>query len=87
MIFRLSRPVLCKNQENGSGKQWSLHAPLKQPYKSDMRQYEFRHAAYLVYVNLNPARRLLDRLSIVIWAPALDERDAQDAVSTKVIHA
>ena len=27
VIFRLSRPVLCKNQENGSGKQWSLHAP------------------------------------------------------------
>ena len=29
VIFRLSRPVSCKNQENGSGKQWSLHAPLK----------------------------------------------------------
>ena len=29
IIFRLSRPVLCKNQENGSGKRWSLHAPLK----------------------------------------------------------
>ena len=29
VIFRLSRPVLCKNQENGSGKQWTLHAPLK----------------------------------------------------------
>ena len=28
VMFRLSRPVLCKNQENGSGKQWSLHAPL-----------------------------------------------------------
>ena len=28
MIFRLSRLVSCKNQENGSGKQWSLHAPL-----------------------------------------------------------
>ena len=28
VIFRLSRPVLYKNQENGSGKQWSLHAPL-----------------------------------------------------------
>ena len=28
VIFRLSRPALCKNQENGSGKQWSLHAPL-----------------------------------------------------------
>ena len=28
VIFRLSRPVSCKNQENGSGKQWSLHAPL-----------------------------------------------------------
>ena len=31
VIFRLSRPVSCKNQENGSGKQWSLHAPLKSP--------------------------------------------------------
>ena len=29
VIFRLSRPVLCKNQENDSGKRWSLHAPLK----------------------------------------------------------
>ena len=29
VIFRLSRPVSCKNQENGAGKQWSLHAPLK----------------------------------------------------------
>ena len=29
VIFRLSRPVSCKNQENGSGKQWSLHTPLK----------------------------------------------------------
>ena len=28
VIFRLSRPVSCKNQENGSGKRWSLHAPL-----------------------------------------------------------
>ena len=29
VIFRLSRPVSCKNKENGSGRQWSLHAPLK----------------------------------------------------------
>ena len=29
VIFRLSRPVSCKNQENGSGKQWYLHAPVK----------------------------------------------------------
>ena len=29
VIFRLSRPVSCKNQENRPGKQWSLHAPLK----------------------------------------------------------
>ena len=28
LIFRLSRPVSCKNQENGAVKQWSLHAPL-----------------------------------------------------------
>ena len=28
-IFRLSRLVSCKKQENGSGKQRSLHAPLK----------------------------------------------------------
>ena len=26
VIFRLSRPVSCKNQENCSGKRWSLHA-------------------------------------------------------------
>ena len=30
VIFRHSRPVSCKNQENGAGKQWSVHAPLKQ---------------------------------------------------------
>ena len=29
VILRLSRPVSCKNQENGSGKRWSVHAPLK----------------------------------------------------------
>ena len=29
VIFRHSRPVSCKNQENGAGKQWSVHAPLK----------------------------------------------------------
>ena len=28
VIFRPSRLVSCKNQENGSGKQWSLHTPL-----------------------------------------------------------
>ena len=27
--LQTSRPVSCKNQENGAGKQWSLHAPLK----------------------------------------------------------
>ena len=35
VIFRLSRPVLCKNQENGSGKQWSLHAPLNSELSND----------------------------------------------------
>ena len=29
VIFRHSGPVSCKNQENGAGKQWSVHAPLK----------------------------------------------------------
>ena len=29
MIFRFWRPVSCKNQENGWGKQWSLHSPFK----------------------------------------------------------
>ena len=38
MIFRLSKPGLCKNQENGSGKQWSLHAPLK--FRKKLRTYE-----------------------------------------------
>ena len=33
VIFRLSRPVSCKNHENGSGKRWSLHAPLKNWYE------------------------------------------------------
>ena len=35
VIFRLSRPVSCKNQENGSGKRWSLHAPLNRPILSN----------------------------------------------------
>ena len=29
VVFRLSRSVSYKNQENGSGKRWSLHAPPK----------------------------------------------------------
>ena len=33
MIFRLSRPDPCKNQENGAGKQGSLHAPLNSKAK------------------------------------------------------
>ena len=36
MIFRLSRPVSCKNQENGSGKQWSLHAPLNRYFPAQV---------------------------------------------------
>ena len=34
VIFRLSRPVSCKNQENCAGKQWSLHAPLNLSFNS-----------------------------------------------------
>ena len=37
VIFRLSRPVSCKNQENGSGKRWSLHAPLN--CRVSLKQY------------------------------------------------
>ena len=32
LIFKLSRHVSCKNQENGDGKQWALHAPLHTSY-------------------------------------------------------
>ena len=46
VIFRLSRPVSCKNQENGAGKQWSLHAPLK--------RYLFHLAPYLKQSTLFP---------------------------------
>ena len=42
VIFRLSRPVLCKNQENGSGKQWSLHAPLNCDRQKRFSQNERR---------------------------------------------
>ena len=38
VIFRLSRPVSCKNQENGSGKRWSLHASLKKSANSQLQQ-------------------------------------------------
>ena len=31
VIFLSSRPVFCKNQGNGAGKQWSVHAPLNHP--------------------------------------------------------
>ena len=34
VIFRLSRPVSCKNHENGSRKRWSLQAPLNLPVTS-----------------------------------------------------
>ena len=45
VIFRLSRPVLCKNQENGSGKQWSLHAPLKKVENSNVRTHFLKNGA------------------------------------------
>ena len=41
VIFRLSRPVWCKNQENGSGKRWSLHAPLKSGWIQSERVLRF----------------------------------------------
>ena len=40
VFFRLSRPVSCKNQENGSGKWWSLHAPLKQTKLSSVNEVQ-----------------------------------------------
>ena len=50
VIFRLSRPVLCKNQENGSGKQWSLHAPLNTKICS-CTVVHHRTCAFLVQVH------------------------------------
>ena len=35
VIFRSSRPSLCQNQENGAGKQWSLHAPHRRTHPED----------------------------------------------------
>ena len=32
VIFRHPRPISCKNQENGAGKQWSVHAPLNKAF-------------------------------------------------------
>ena len=59
MIFRLSRLVSCKKQENGSGKQRSLHAPLKtsQPMHSipclhDRSVREFQSKCWLVVSDL-----------------------------------
>ena len=49
VIFRLSRPVSCKNQENGSGKRWSLHAPLKRLaplYLQPTKENVFRLLSY-----------------------------------------
>lgn len=40
-----------------------------------------------VQVHFNPARRLLDGLSRVVRAPALDEAEAEDAEPAQVVHA
>ena len=52
VIFRLSRPVLCKNQENGSGKQWSLHAPLKGGRQVVCAAWRDLGPSYLIFVFL-----------------------------------
>ena len=41
VIFRHSKPVSCKNQENGAGKQWSVHAPLKAGPPLDLSFWSF----------------------------------------------
>ncbi len=38
-------------------------------------------------VYLDPARRLLDRLAVVVGAPALDEGQAEDAEAAQVVDA
>ena len=40
-----------------------------------------------VQPNLHPAGRVLDALSVVVWAPALDKAEAENAESPKVVHA
>ena len=63
VIFILPRPVSCKNQENGSGKQRSLHAPLNKTvtagtFKNGKVQWLFGCC------NIN-------RFDFVQWAPSI----------------
>ena len=59
VIFRLSRPVLCKNQENGSGKQWSLHAPLKSKVLFFAKSNSTLRAIFSYHRNRTKGRRRL----------------------------
>ena len=83
VIFRLSRPVSCKNQENGSGKQWSLHASLKPFHSSVVLELPDYSEKKTRYGNLNykcfrrgiPAQQQLNALSNTVpllmsrWPP------------------
>ena len=71
VIFRLSRPVSCKNQENGSGKQWSLHAPLlthvcglkKKPYES----WKKKKNVLLTYIRNKQILNWTLTIKIKVW--------------------
>jgi hypothetical protein len=38
-------------------------------------------------MDLDPARRVFDGLARVVWTPALDEAQAEDAETTKIVDA
>ena len=37
-----------------------------------------------VQLNFDPARRLLDRLTVVVWTPTLDERESGEGRDTRL---
>ena len=73
VIFRLSKPVLCKNQENGSGKQWSLHAPLKKGWAAP--GYE-NHQPKKRKIEIRGRRSLLDTMRQTTRSNAYSFREA-----------
>ena len=50
-------------------------------------QYIVEQLQSPVQRDLHPARRLLDALPAIVWAPALHKAESQDAESTKIVYS
>ena len=75
VIFTLPRPVWCKNQENGSGKQWSLHAVSKNVgcrlSVSASQPTQLEKSRKLVKAELFRDEKVLSESGLSIWAQTL----------------